>query len=86
MKKHQQKQKILQRDSLQVQEMESNNINQFRQQQYFDILQAAPIIKRAIATTFIQNLKMKNAEMPDSNKLYLMVIARHLLVLQSGFR
>ena len=59
--------------------MESNNINQFRQQQYFDILQAAPIIKRAIATTFYQNLKMKNAEMPIDNKLYLMVIAPALV-------
>lgn len=59
--------------------MESNSINQFRQQQYFDILQAAPIIKRAIATTFYQNLKMKNAEMPIDNKLYLMVIAPALV-------
>lgn len=59
--------------------MGSNSINQFRQQQYFDILQSTPIIKRAIETTFYQNLKMKNAEMPIDNKLYLMVIAPALV-------
>ena len=59
--------------------MESNSINQFRQQQYFDILQSTPIIKRAIETTFYQNLKMKKVEMPIDNKLYLMVIAPALV-------
>ena len=59
--------------------MGSNSINQFRQQQYFDILQSTPIIKRAIETTFYQNLKMKKVEMPIDNKLYLMVIAPALV-------
>ena len=59
--------------------MENRNINQSRQQQYFDILQEAPTVKSAVDKTFQQYVAMKKEEMPIDNKLYLLAITPALI-------